>query len=102
MDIERDGNFIEAGVWCVAAALVFWKAFRSPVIFRRTLVALGITVAVFGGSDIVEAHTGAWWRPWWLFVWKGACVIALLFLFVRYFQLHKADTLKGRKEINEK
>lgn len=90
MDIERDGNLIEAGVWFVAAALVLWKAFRSPPPVRRTLLTLAVTMGVFGVSDVVESRTGAWWRPWWLFVWKAACVIGLLICFVRYFRLSKA------------
>lgn len=69
MDIERDGNLIEAGVWFL----------------------LAITLAVFGGSDLVEARTGAWWKPWWLFVWKAACVVVLLLAFIRYYRLTKGQ-----------
>lgn len=90
MDIERDGNLVEAGVWFVVAALVFWKALRAPVRVKRTLLWLGSTLAIFGASDIVESRTGAWWRPWWLLAWKAVCVIALLFLFVSYFRSNKA------------
>ena len=34
--------------------------------------------AVFGLSDVIEAETGAWWHPWWLFVMKALCVLGFL------------------------
>jgi hypothetical protein len=42
-------------------------------------VAAAVLLA-FGGSDVVETRTGAWWHPWWLLVWKGLCVVALVVL----------------------
>jgi len=100
MDIHRDGNFIEAGVWFVIVALVFLKRRRSSAIVRSVLLLLAVTLAVFGGSDIVEAHTGAWWKPWWLFVWKAICVAVLLFGFMKYFRLSKAERGKKQEGIN--
>jgi hypothetical protein len=62
---------IEACLWIALAAIL--------VVTRgRKLVILAIALILFGGSDLVEAHTGAWWRPWWLLVWKGACVLAII------------------------
>ncbi|HEY8665306.1 MAG TPA: hypothetical protein VIL86_01515 [Tepidisphaeraceae bacterium] len=43
----------------------------------RALPAAGVLV-VFGASDWFEAKTdNEWWHPWWLLLWKAACVIAL-------------------------
>ena len=53
---------------------------------RRRLLSAAVTFVAFGWSDVVEAHTGAWWRPWWLLVWKGLCVLALLILTVRHYR----------------
>src|SRR5437879_4209972 len=89
MDLERDGNFIEAGLWFVLALALFIYTFRREKRLRATLLTLAITLAVFGGSDVVEAHTGAWWTPWWLFVWKALCVVALFCCFMRYYRLTK-------------
>jgi hypothetical protein len=33
---------------------------------------------VFGVSDVIEAQTGAWWHPWWLFAMKALCVLGFL------------------------
>jgi hypothetical protein len=48
---------------------------------------ISITQQVF--SDLVEARTGAWWKPWWLFVWKAACVLLMLGGAWRYQRLTK-------------
>ncbi len=89
MDLERDGNWIEAGVWFLIAAILFVHALRGPAAFRKTLLGLAVTVLFFGGSDLVEAQTGAWWKPWWLLVWKAVCVLLLLLGFIRYFRIKK-------------
>ena len=43
----------------------------------KTMLA-GATLLAFGASDLVETSTGAWYDPWWLFLWKAACVACLL------------------------
>lgn len=89
MDLERDGNFIEAGLWFLLSVVLFAYTWRREKQFRPALRVLALTLAVFGGSDLVEAHTGAWWTPWWLFVWKALCVLVMLLCFVRYYRLAK-------------
>ncbi|TWT45832.1 hypothetical protein RAS1_22670 [Phycisphaerae bacterium RAS1] len=61
--------------WLIALGLAVAGSTRSPIRARAWLAA-GV-FAAFGASDIVETHTGAWWRPWWLLVWKGGCVAAM-------------------------
>ena len=89
MDLERDGNLFEAGVWFLLSLALFVHALRREKRLRPTLFLIAGTLAIFGGSDLVEARTGAWWKPWWLFAWKTLCVAALLFGFVRYYRLVK-------------
>jgi hypothetical protein len=89
VDIERDGNLVEAVIWFFLAAVLSLYALRRERRLRPTLWLLALTLAIFGGSDLVEARTGAWWRPWWLFVWKAVCVLALVVGFIRYYRLTK-------------
>jgi hypothetical protein len=89
MDLERDGNLIEAGVWFLLAAVLFCHTMRSEARLRSTLFVLASTLTIFGVSDLVEAGTGAWWKPWWLFAWKAACVAVLFFGILRYRRLTK-------------
>ena len=92
MDLARDGNLIEAGVWFVLALVLLVWAVRVEKCYRPTLLTLAVTIAVFGVSDLVEARTGAWWKPWWLFVWKAACVVIMFLGFLHYFRMRKAKS----------
>ena len=76
-DFFRDTNYAEAGLWILMGIGFGVQGLRSAVGRRRNLL-LSITLIAFGVSDIVEAGTGAWWRPWWLLAWKGVCVVMLL------------------------
>ena len=70
-------NRIEAALWMlIALAMTIAAVRRAHVRFECVIGA--IAFALFGVSDLVEATTGAWWRPWWLFAWKAACVLAFL------------------------
>ncbi len=74
LDLERTCNYIEAGFWSsfgVVATLGLWRQARRLTPF--SLIA-GSVLILFGLSDLVEARTGAWWRPWWLLLWKAVCL----------------------------
>lgn len=64
----RLGNAVEAGLW-IAIGVVFavYGVTRigqdRTALRRRCGFAFAVFVA-FGLSDVVELHTGAWWRPW--------------------------------------
>jgi hypothetical protein len=76
-------NRIEAALWIVIAiamAIAAWRRRHA----RRDCAIAAIAFALFGLSDIVETHTGAWWRPWWLLAWKAACLVAVLCLLRRH------------------
>jgi hypothetical protein len=75
-------NYIEAGLWTTISAAFFVHAILSRG-RAQSLVAV-ITFLAFGISDVVEATTGAWWRPWWLLVWKGTCLVVFAVLLARY------------------
>ena len=71
-DLLRYGNLIEGILW-IAIGLCFTVALLRPKRRRAKLIAAANFI-VFGCSDFVEYQTGAWWRPWWLMLWKGTCV----------------------------
>jgi hypothetical protein len=77
-------NHIEAGLWTVIGIGMAIGAVYQRGVVRRDCIVAAITFAIFGASDLVEATTGAWWRPWWLLLWKAACLFAFLVLIIRY------------------
>ncbi len=68
-------NIAEAVVWTAMGISLLIVSLRSrPSV---VLAVLGATLLAFGASDVVETQTGAWWRPWWLLVWKGLCLAVI-------------------------
>jgi hypothetical protein len=82
-------NRIEAVFWIAIAIAMIIAATRQSGAARIDCFIAAIAFAFFGLSDLVETKTGAWWRPWWLLVWKATCVLALLVLLARYLRRRK-------------
>lgn len=85
-DLFRVANEVECVFWNVLG-LGFLLAALKPS-YRRLKLLTGLVLVVFGVSDFVESGTGAWWSPWWLLVWKLACVFTLAALFFLYLRSH--------------
>ena len=79
-------NLLEAALWCAIGFAFLIAAIRVSARRRYQCIVLAIAFIAFGASDIVEVRTGAWWRPWWLLLWKGGCVVTLLVYLVKYIQ----------------
>jgi hypothetical protein len=77
-------NLIEAFLWAGVAVGVLIFSKRLPDKRRRIAHFAAATFFLFGISDLVEIHTGAWWRPVWLFLWKGVCIGSLVVCWMRY------------------
>jgi len=84
-------NVIEALFWLAVAAGFAWAALLSRKRPRWALPAAAVTLAAFGISDFVEARTGAWWRPWCLFVWKAGCLALLISLYAWHRREKRRD-----------
>jgi hypothetical protein len=84
--IYKQGNYIEAGIWGVFAVGFGIAAFKETAKRRSHRLIAAITFLLFGLSDIVEVQTGAWWHPWWLFLWKIGCGISMVGLLVVYLK----------------
>jgi hypothetical protein len=83
-------NYIEAGLW-----IAIGVGFVIHAIMKRgnaISVIAAVTFFAFGLSDIIEAGTGAWWRPWWLLVLKGLCVAVFLALLRRYVAARRRES----------
>lgn len=83
-DPEVLGNYIEAGFWMLIGLAFLARNLRPRPPFHLLPLATGVIFVLFGCSDVVEAQTGAWWRPWWLLLWKGACLLALAYSYWKY------------------
>lgn len=82
-------NAVEAAWWIVLGIgfLITAPQHREAQQHNsRRRVLTSAWLIAFGVSDAVEFHTGAWWRPWWLFAWKATCIVALITLGSSYYR----------------
>jgi hypothetical protein len=91
MDMYAHFNFVEGLFWIILAILIGTRSFKAAPILQKIYFAAGIILLAFGCSDFVEMRTGAWWRPWWLLVWKGGCLTGFVLLLVWYYLLKKRN-----------
>lgn len=96
-DLHAQGNFLEALLWWLIAAFFGYYAWRSDGRRRGLCLWAMLVFSLFGLSDIVEISTGAWWRPWWLLVWKAGCVVAMLYLLGEERRLRRTEPGPGRE-----
>lgn len=89
MKIEVVFNQGEALLWLVISLGILVRTLvqklrRIPVLPAQ--LALIPAFALFGLSDLIEAQTGAWWRPWWLLALKAFCILVFLFCFLNHLK----------------
>lgn len=72
----RYANYAEGVLWMVVGVVTLFVVRQRGA--QRLAFGMLATLVVFGVSDWVETTTGAWYRPWWLFVWKAVCVAILV------------------------
>ena len=76
-------NLIEAlfrGAFGVGLLVQAWRSGEH----RQLALVAGVSLVLFGLSDLVEIRTGSWLRPWWLFGWKAVCLVTLVGTYVGY------------------
>ncbi len=83
MNFHQTANTLEAILWAVIGCVFLWQAVRrNPPFPRNRCLIAAAAFLTFGLSDVIEITTGAWWRPWWLFAMKAACVLVLVGLYI--------------------
>lgn len=78
-------NACEAIVWFILAGVFyFFNVFNLKQGQKQNRVMSALLI-FFGISDIIEIYTGAWWRPWWLFLWKAVCLLGIGFTIINFY-----------------
>ena len=84
-------NYIESSVGFGIAILIvvlnFKKGSNNP--FSSLQYRAAAPFILFGLSDVIEASTGAWWRPTWLLLIKLICVASFVWLLLSYIKKNK-------------
>ena len=84
-------NYIEAGLWISIGIAFTIAALRQTGPARKHCWIAAADFVLFGISDLVESQTGAWYKPWWLLVWKGLCLLVFAWLLMKYLEIRKAN-----------
>jgi hypothetical protein len=87
MNIASIFNYFEAALWFGIALTLFLRRNADQVELKKLAVILSFGFFAFGISDIVEASTGAWWRPFWLLILKGVCILVFIYCWIRYLKM---------------
>jgi hypothetical protein len=87
-------NFGEAALWAAMGVGLLMYGIRNVAV-RRMCVVAGVTLILFGASDVVEASTGAWYSHWWLLTWKVGCVVVLVGVLVKYVRYRRSKGNTG-------
>jgi len=93
LPLEEMFNLAEAGLWFVFAGVFAALTLRATGSMRRLCGLLVPAFLAFGLSDIIEAQTGAWWRPWWLLVLKGGCICVFLYGAWAYRRIRRVERM---------
>jgi hypothetical protein len=89
MNIAETFNYFEAGLWFTFALVIFLRRNNPNVELKKLAVILSISFAVFSISDIIEASTGAWWRPLWLLALKASCIFSFIYCWIKYRKINR-------------
>ena len=92
-------NLFEVYLWSIMGIGFLIAAAVKPE-NQWSADAAGIMLILFGVSDWIELSTGAWWKPWWLFVWKAICVLSLVILGVAAYQRQKKANDESGIDLN--
>jgi hypothetical protein len=65
---------------------------------RGGIVALAFFI--FAISDLVEVRTGAWWKPWWLFLMKAICVCVFLWGYIQW-SMYRKKSMEGKSSMDD-
>lgn len=89
-DPEVIGNYVEAAFWIVVGIILAVACRNAARPLNRVAYIAAALMVIFGASDVVEAQTGAWWRPPWLLVWKALCLMGLVLCYGKYRKVMKS------------
>jgi hypothetical protein len=84
MTFFETANYVEAALWAIIGLEFLRRTCKRTTQSRRLTLCGAAAFILFGLSDVVEVRTGAWWHPWWLLIWKGACLVCFVLLLIAY------------------
>ncbi len=91
-------NICEGLLWIVIGvgfAVVYSRKREHP----GPMLSGCVLFLTFGVSDFVETTTGAWYKPWWMLLWKAANLLGLLVVY-RLLRIRTATKIGNSPEVD--
>ncbi len=79
-------NWGEVILWPAIGMVCLLFAIKGKGHADRSLWVLGPTFVLFGVSDYIELHTGAWWKPLALLLLNAVCIAVFVAAGVRHYR----------------
>jgi len=76
-------NLCEGIVWICLAVLVYFGPVFEKDGRKHQRLLFSVFLIFFGISDFIEIKTGGWWKPWWLLIWKAACLAGIAIILTK-------------------
>ena len=86
-NLAESFNYIEIVLWSLFGFALLLKSRSVSIQFKKTTYISATAFFAFAVSDYIEIQTGAWWRPWPLFVLKAICVITFAYSLYAYMNI---------------
>lgn len=100
-DLSYTGNLAESVLWFIFAIVFCVVAFRTDSRRRPLSLTLAAAFLAFGISDLIEAQTGAWWRPPWLFILKAGCVGVFAYGYWEHRRIRNTEASRPNEPAND-
>ena len=96
-DAVRTYNIIEGFYWLGISLVFFVPALRSREKNRLFCLLGGLAFVSAALSEFCEVHTGAWWKPWWLLVWKISFGPVFILMVIWYRKIKMTESPHSRQ-----
>ncbi len=91
-------NWFEVGLWGWGGIIFLGRSQTKGGYYFRHGIVTGILLLIFSMSDAMELISGAWWSPWWLFLWKVLTIIGFVFVYRWYRKTREIVTLLAHEK----
>lgn len=93
-------NYGEAALWFTIGTGMLIAAIirRKEKEWVKVYIIATFAFFLFGVSDLIEAKTGAWWKPRGLLVLNGICILAFIGCYLRAKKLGTKNGVRNTRD----
>lgn len=101
MPVHTIFNLCEAVVWVTIAFTLAWRSSSAHPSLQRVGYVAAAAFFVFAGTDLIEAKTGAWYRPLGLLLYNAVCLTVIVYCYWQYRAIMRDTIVKPDTKVKE-